>query len=67
MHVVASGDTAVGTTARSSGVVARTMIKSVQASPTSGGVVAGPVNGQAVVTPNVSGSLKVISISGGGK
>ena len=66
MHVVASGDTAVGTTARSSGVIARKMVKSVQASPTSGGVVAGPVNGQAVATPNVSGGLKVISISGSG-
>ncbi len=64
-QVVAGGDTAVGATAGPAGVVVRTMVESIQVSPTSGVLVAGPVNEQFLVTPNVSGSLKIISISGG--
>ena len=46
------------------GVVVRTIVENVQATPTSGVVVASPVHGQVLVTMNVSASLKFISFSG---
>lgn len=56
---------AAGTTGGRAGVVVRTAIETVQTSPTSGVLVEGPVNGPFFVTPNVSGSLRIVSVSGG--
>lgn len=63
-QVIAGGATEVGAAKGPAGVVVRTMIESVPVSPTSGVLVPGPVNGQFFVTPKVSGSLKIIGISG---
>ena len=63
-QVVAGGGTAVGATAGPAGVVVHTMTESVETSPTSGVLKAGPVNGDFFVAPKVSGSLKIVSVSG---